>query len=107
MDNLPQGSSSNLGGSGTSTGTSIGAGVTKTGTISYSPVQKPSASCNAEILLPTPPPTCVVQEEDVPLKLGLIAKASVPGYTFSYQWQRTYDPDAFCHLMNYRNCWEY
>ena len=91
---LPQGSSSNLGGSGTSGGTSIGAGITRTGTISYAPVQKPSASCNAEILLPTPPPTCIVQEEDVPLKLGFIAKTSVPGYTFSYQWQRTYDPDG-------------
>lgn len=91
---LPQGSSSNLGGSGTSGGTAVGAGITRYGTISYAPTQKPSASCNAEILLPTPPTTCIVQEESIPLKLGFISKASVPGYTFSYQWQRTYDPDG-------------
>jgi uncharacterized membrane protein required for colicin V production len=91
---LPQGSSSNLGGSGATGGTAVGAGITKIGVISYVPTQKPSASCNAEILLPTLPSTCIVQEESIPLKLGFISKASVPGYTFTYQWQRTYEPNG-------------
>ena len=97
-DHLAKGMTSNLGGSGTSNtvgvGTSAGAGITKTATISYTPTQKPSPSCPSEILFPTLPPTCIVQEESTPIKIGFKAKASVPGYTLSYQWQYTYTPSV-------------
>ena len=36
----------------------------------------------------------IVQEEDVPLNIGIFAKTSVPGYVLSYEWQRSLDPDA-------------
>ena len=89
---LPPGSSSNLGGTGSDNGTSIGAGIVKKATINYTPVQTPSPVCPAEILITEPPVTCLVQEVNFPLELGFIAKASVPGYVLSYEWQRTYDP---------------
>ena len=91
---LPPGSSSNLGGTGTASGTSIGAGIVKKATINYTPVQTPSPVCPAEILLTEPPVTCLVQEVNFPLELGFIAKTSVPGYVLSYEWQRTYDPSG-------------
>lgn len=91
---LPNGYGSNLGGSGTSLGTSVGSGLSATATINYSAVSTPSPYCNAEILLPTEPPTCMVQQDTYPLKIGLIAKTSVAGYTLSYKWQRTYDPNS-------------
>jgi len=89
---LPPGSSSNLGGTGSDNGTSVGAGIVKKATINYTPVQTPSPVCPAEILITEPPVTCLVQEVNFPLELGFIAKASVPGYVLSYEWQRTYDP---------------
>jgi hypothetical protein len=91
---LPNGYGSNLGGTGTSVGTSVGSGLSATASINYSVISTPSPYCNAEILLPTAPPTCIVQEDTYPLKIGFIAKVSVPGYTLSYNWQRTYDPDS-------------
>jgi hypothetical protein len=91
---LPPGSSSNLGGTGSTNGTSIGAGIVKKATINYTPVQTPSPVCPAEILITEPPVTCLVQEVNFPLELGFIAKSSVPGYVLSYEWQRTYDPSA-------------
>jgi len=91
---LPQGNSSNLGGTGTSGGTSIGAGLTRTATLNYSTTSTPSPICPAEILLSTPPNTCIVQQDTFPLRMGFIAKTSVPGYTLSYAWERTYDPDG-------------
>ena len=97
-DHLNKGMSSNLGGTGTSDkigeGTSAGAGITKKGTISYSPVNKPSANCPSEILFPEQPVSCLVQEESTPIKIGFKAKTSVAGYTLSYQWQYTYTPDT-------------
>lgn len=91
---LPAGNSSNLGGTGTATGTSIGAGVTRVATLNYSTVSTPSPICPAEIILTTPPTTCIVQEDTFPMKIGFIAKTSVPGYTLSYAWERTYDPSG-------------
>jgi hypothetical protein len=91
---LPSGSSSNLGGTGSENGTSIGAGIVKKATINYTPVQTPSPVCPAEILITEPPVTCLVQEINFPLELGFIAKTSVPGYVLSYEWQRTYDPST-------------
>lgn len=91
---LPQGNSSNLGGTGTSGGTSIGAGLTRTATLNYSATSTPSPICPAEILLSTPPNTCIVQQDTFPLRIGFIAKTSVPGYTLSYAWERTYDPEG-------------
>jgi hypothetical protein len=91
---LPQGNSSNLGGTGTSGGTSIGAGLTRTATLNYTTTSTPSPICPAEILLTTPPNTCIVQQDTFPLRIGFIAKTSVPGYTLSYAWERTYDPDG-------------
>lgn len=91
---LPPGSSSNLGGTGSISGTSIGAGIVKKATINYTPVQTPSPVCPAEILITEPPVTCLVQEVNFPLELGFIAKSSVPGYVLSYEWQRTYDPST-------------
>lgn len=91
---LPPGSSSNLGGTGSTSGTSIGVGIVKKATINYTPVQTPSPVCPAEILLIEPPVTCLVQEVNFPLELGFIAKTSVPGYVLSYEWQRTYDPSG-------------
>ena len=35
-----------------------------------------------------------MQEEGIPLNIGFVAKASVPGYTLTYEWQRTYDPSG-------------
>ena len=91
---LPAGSSSNLGGTGSLNGTSLGAGIVKKATINYTTVQTPSPICNAEILITEPPVTCLVQEVNFPLELGFIAKTSVPGYVLSYEWQRTYDPSS-------------
>ena len=52
---LPVGSSSNLGGTGSLNGTSLGAGIVKKATINYTTVQTPSPICNAEILITEPP----------------------------------------------------
>lgn len=91
---LPPGNSSNLGGTGTDTGTSIGAGITRVATLNYSTTSTPSPICPAEIILTTPPTTCIVQEDTFPLRIGFIARTSVPGYTLSYAWERTYDPNG-------------
>ena len=91
---LPQGSASNLGGVGTENGTSTGEGIVKTAAINYSAVNEPKPYCGAELLIKEAPPTCIIQEENSPFKLGVSAKVSVPGYIITYQWQRTYDPDG-------------
>jgi hypothetical protein len=91
---LPQGSASNLGGVGGDNGTTAGEGIVKTAAINYTPTSEPKPYCGAELLIKEAPPTCVIQEEDSPFKLGVSAKVSVPGYVITYQWQRTYDPDG-------------
>ncbi len=93
---VPNGMVSNLGGSGTSTGTSTGTGVTYNATITYSNVDNASSYstvplCPADILITSPPPTCIVQSDKDDLYIGLIARTTVAGYSLSYQWQRTYD----------------
>ena len=88
---LPIKVASNLGGKGTKNGTKIGAGFTRRAVINYDSTFKPSPICEAEILLTTENTPCIVQEEDIPLNIGFIAKASVGGYVLSYQWERTYD----------------
>ena len=95
VDNkLPVGVGSNLFGKGTEAGTQVGGGITRTAIINYSPTFKPSPICQAEVLITSANPPCVVQEEDVPLNISVIPKTSVPGYVFSYEWQRSLDPDA-------------
>lgn len=95
VDNeLPLNVTSNLGGSGTTAGTQIGSGITRTGVINYDPTFTPSPICEAEILITSENAPCIVQEENVPLNIGVIVKTSVPGYIFSYEWQRSLDPDA-------------
>ena len=95
VDNkLPVGVGSNLFGKGTEAGTQVGGGITRTAVINYSPTFKPSPICQAEVLITSANPPCVVQEEDVPLNISVIPKTSVPGYVFSYEWQRSLDPDA-------------
>lgn len=101
---VPVGMRTNLGGVGTVTGTSVGSGVTYTATVTYPSVPTssgvttsgvPSGSivplCPAEIIITSPPPTCIVQPDTQELFLGVIAKTTVAGYTLSYQWQRTYN----------------
>ena len=88
---LPTKVGSNLGGQGTENGTKVGEGLVRIGVINYDPTFKPSPICQAEILLTTENTECIVQEEDIPLNIGFIAKTSVGGYVLSYQWERTYD----------------
>ena len=95
VDNkLPVGVGSNLGGTGTEAGTKIGDGISRKAVINYDATVKPSPICEAEILVTSENTPCVVQEEDVPLNIGIFAKVSVPGYVLSYEWQRTLDPDG-------------
>ena len=91
---LPEKTGSNLGGLGKENGTQVGEGVERTGVINYSTNFKPSPICEPEIVLTSEPITCLVQEESIPLNIGFVAKASVPGYTLSYAWERTYDPSG-------------
>ena len=92
---LPEGTGSNLGGLGKKNGTTkVGEGIERQVVINFSTNFKPSPICEAEILLSSEPITCLVQEEGIPLNIGFIAKTSVPGYTLSYEWQRTYDPSG-------------
>lgn len=89
---LPSKISSNLGGKGTNSGTRTGDGIVKRAVINYDSTFKPSPICKAEILLTSTPTPCMVQEENIPLNIGFIAKTSVGGYVLSYAWERTYDP---------------
>tara|TARA_B100001059_G_scaffold236334_1_gene286270 strand:- start:12445 stop:18009 length:5565 start_codon:yes stop_codon:yes gene_type:complete len=91
---LPEKTGSNLGGLGQQGSTQVGEGVERTAVINYSTNFKPSPVCEPEIVLTSEPITCLVQEESIPLKIGFVAKASVPGYTLSYAWQRSYDPSG-------------
>lgn len=100
--NVPNGMTSNLGGTGTSTGTSIGSGITYVASITYANVPAsgtttsgtPSSSvvplCPADIIITSPPPTCIVHPDQDDLTIGVIARTTVDGYSLSYQWQRTY-----------------
>lgn len=95
VDNkLPVGVGSNLGGTGTTAGTKIGDGITRRAVINYDATVKPSAICQAEIVITSENTPCIVQEEDIPLNIGIFAKASVPGYVLSYAWERTLDPNG-------------
>lgn len=89
-ETVPSGITTNLGGTGLPTGTSIGSGITYTASINYNMANPVSAVCVPEILITSPPPTCIVHPDNIPLAIGLIAKTTVAGYTLSYQWQRTY-----------------
>ena len=95
VDNLlPIGVGSNLGGNGTPAGTQIGGGITRKAVINYDATVKPSPICEAEIVITSENTPCVVQEEDIPLNIGIFAKASVPGYVLTYAWERTLDPNG-------------
>lgn len=126
---VPNGMNTNLGGFGTSTGTTAGSGMTYRASVTYSvlsttsgtttsgvpsipggttpsglppgglpggvtPSSPPPGSviplCPSDIIITSPPPTCVVHPDTQDLYLGVIAKTTVAGYTLSYQWQRTY-----------------
>ena len=88
VDNLlPVGVGSNLGGTGTPAGTKIGDGISRKAVINYDATVKPSPICDAEIVVTSENAPCIVQEEDVPLNIGIFAKASVPGYVLSYEWR--------------------
>lgn len=91
---LPSKVSSNLGGKGTPAGTQTGDGLVRRAVINYDSTFKPSPICEAEILLTSAPTPCMVQEENIPLNIGFIAKTSVGGYVLSYAWERTYDPNG-------------
>ena len=91
---IPNGVTSNLGGTGTENGVSVGDGIVRKAVINYSSTFSPSPVCEAEVLITSENPPCLVQEEDIPLNIGIFAKASVPGYILSYVWERTYDPDG-------------
>lgn len=99
---VPAGLSTNLGGVGTINGTTIGSGITYDATITYgSPTASGSTAsgttisvvplCPADIIVTSPPPTCIIQPDTQDLYLGLIARTTVNGYTLNYQWQRTYN----------------
>ena len=101
VDNkLPVGVGSNLGGKGVESGTKVGDGITKKAVINYDSTVKPSPICEAEILVTSENTPCIVQEEDVPLNIGIFAKTSVPGYVLSYEWQRTLDPNGTWTTVN-------
>ena len=95
VDNqLPNGVGSNLGGTGTTAGTKIGDGITRRAVINYDPTLNHHQSVKQKIVITSENTPCIVQEEDIPLNIGIFAKTSVPGYVFSYEWQRTLDPDG-------------
>jgi uncharacterized protein (UPF0333 family)/uncharacterized membrane protein required for colicin V production len=101
VDNeLPVGVGSNLGGKGVESGTEVGEGITAKAVINYDSTVKPSPICEAEILVTSENTPCIVQEEDVPLNIGIFAKTSVPGYVLSYEWQRTLDPNGTWTTVN-------
>jgi hypothetical protein len=89
-ETVPSGITTNLGGTGFASTTSIGSGITYNATINYNLSNTVVPLCIPEILITSPPPTCIVQPDTLPLSIGLIAKTTVAGYTLSYQWQRTY-----------------
>ena len=110
-ETVPDGMTTNLGGTGYSSSTSAGEGLNFIATINYglvpasntSPSGETTASgilspvvptCPPEIVITAQPPSCIVQSDKIPLNLGLIAKTTVPGYTLNYQWQRTYNPTS-------------
>jgi hypothetical protein len=110
---LPDKITSNLGGTGYTSSTSTGPGITYNGTINYnlvpvvpSGVISPNPSpviptCPPEIVITAQPPSCIVQPDTIPLSIGLIAKTTVPGYTLNYQWQRTYNPSSgWTNILN-------
>ena len=110
-ETVPDGMTTNLGGTGYSSSTSKGEGLNFIATINYGLVPasntQPSGettasgifspvvpTCPPEIVITSQPPSCIVQSDKIPLNLGLIAKTTVPGYTLNYQWQRTYSPSS-------------
>jgi hypothetical protein len=112
-ETVPDGMTTNLGGTGYSSSTSAGNGLKFIATINYglvpasnttpsgqttttpSGILSPIVStCLPEIIITSQPPSCIVQPDKIPLNLGLIAKTTVPGYTLNYQWQRTYSPSS-------------
>jgi hypothetical protein len=93
-DTIPSGLTTNLGGVSTPQGLRVGSGVTYKGTINYGVNNSVVPLCIPEIVFTAEPPRCIIQPDVVPLSIGLIAKTTVPGYTLSYQWQRTYSPTS-------------
>lgn len=93
-ETVPSGLTTNLGGSGLSTGTSIGSGITYTGTINYNVFTGVVPVCPPQLVITSPPPTCIIHPDIIPLSIGVIAKTTIAGYTLSYQWQRTYVPSS-------------
>lgn len=96
---VPNGMTSNLGGASVNNTTSVGSGMTYTGSITYSAINSALSSsvvplCPADIIITSPPPTCIVHPDTQDLYIGLIARTTVAGYTLSYQWQRTYNPTS-------------
>jgi hypothetical protein len=68
--------------------------ITPFGSTICPPSLSSGTTCVPEIVITSPPPSCIVEYEDNPLSIGVIAKTTVPGYTLSYQWQNTYEPDV-------------
>lgn len=68
--------------------------ITPIGSTICPPSLSSGTTCVPEIVITSPPPSCIVEYEDNPLSIGVIAKTTVPGYTLSYQWQNTYEPDV-------------
>ena len=120
-ETIPDGMTTNLGGTGYSSSTSKGGGLNFIATINYGLVPAsnttPSggtttsgtsgifspvvSTCPPEIIITSQPPSCIVQPDKIPLNLGLIAKTTVPGYTLNYQWQRTYAPlSGWTNVLN-------
>lgn len=67
--------------------------ITPTGSTICPPSLSSGTTCVPEIIITSPPPSCIVEYQDNPLSIGLIAKTTVPGYTLSYKWQKTYQPN--------------
>lgn len=68
--------------------------ITPFGSTICPPSLSSGTTCVPEIVITSPPPSCIVEYEDNPLSIGVIAKTTVPGYTLSYQWQSTYEPNV-------------
>jgi len=96
---VPNGMTSNLGGSSVNNRTSVGSGITYKGSITYAATSNTLSSsvvplCPADIIITSPPPTCIIHPDVQDLYIGLIARTTVAGYTLSYQWQKTYNPTS-------------
>ena len=66
--------------------------ITPIGSLICPPSLSSGTTCIPEIVITSQPPSCIVEYEENPLSIGVIAKTTVPGYTLSYKWQNTYDP---------------